>query len=579
MAETNSDTSNLADTIASAISRSKTSVEAMLSHERAQKLDLLVHLITNLKQSLILCGPEGIGKTTLLENIQERNPGSWLIYSEIANSGQSFESLQSGLQRHLQQHDHQFENQSIDEILNRAEQNHQKIVFIVDEAGKLIPGLINSICQYANNFPALRVILALTPDELHVKNSSDSSADDCHFIELPPLTEDESGVFLKNLSGKPGATFENSQINSSFISKIYRETSGIPGKIVAIQANPVTTSNPEYKQWLSMAAVGIVVATVISLFLWGDDEDQQQLQAEKVSVEPRPEQMAEEKTFGNTSQQKQAENISDLAALSPISPEVVAVEIIPPVIDKQTGLDEVINQSIDLAENDFNAPGADPLDLKNLQDAPQLEIQDQQETPGEAEESKNTETVENTESSEAKEIKPVIPEAPAITEDSSASPIAKSEQTIKTADLSEDKKPKLISEPEPEPEPEAVKPQKKVNIAPKPAPTKALLSKKQSSQGKEWVLKQKPGKYSLQLMAIAKDRKSALTKILNKHPDLQGQLHYFLSTKKGKENYVLLFGSFAKLDEAKQAIKKLPKAFGKPWLRSFKMLQKDIKSN
>ena len=43
---------------------------ALITLERFQKLDLLIHLITNLKSSLVLCGPKGIGKTRLLTELK-----------------------------------------------------------------------------------------------------------------------------------------------------------------------------------------------------------------------------------------------------------------------------------------------------------------------------------------------------------------------------------------------------------------------------------------------------------------------------------------------------------------------------
>ena len=45
------------------ISSTRAEESSLITLERSQKLDLLIHLITNLRQSLVICGPNGIGKT------------------------------------------------------------------------------------------------------------------------------------------------------------------------------------------------------------------------------------------------------------------------------------------------------------------------------------------------------------------------------------------------------------------------------------------------------------------------------------------------------------------------------------
>ena len=36
-----------------------TAVHALITKERTQKLDLLIHLLSNLTRSLVVCGPQG----------------------------------------------------------------------------------------------------------------------------------------------------------------------------------------------------------------------------------------------------------------------------------------------------------------------------------------------------------------------------------------------------------------------------------------------------------------------------------------------------------------------------------------
>ncbi len=99
-------------------------------------------------------------------------------------------------------------------------------------------------------------------------------------------------------------------------------------------------------------------------------------------------------------------------------------------------------------------------------------------------------------------------------------------------------------------------------------------SKSTLSDSSQWIKKQKPDNFTLQLAVISAQRKSALMSLIKKHK----QLHYYRCIKKGQEKYTLVYGSFASRTLAKQAIEKLPEAFNKPWLRTFKALQSGLKT-
>ena len=70
---------------------------SLITIERSQKLDLLIHLISNLRQSLVICGPYGIGKTTLLDELEVRKKELWSMLKIQASSNLSLESIQDKL--------------------------------------------------------------------------------------------------------------------------------------------------------------------------------------------------------------------------------------------------------------------------------------------------------------------------------------------------------------------------------------------------------------------------------------------------------------------------------------------------
>lgn len=71
----------------------KPAVHSMITAERAQKFDLLIHLIVNFRRPLIVCGPEGIGKSTLLNVLREHRPVDGYYCELIGDQKLNFETI------------------------------------------------------------------------------------------------------------------------------------------------------------------------------------------------------------------------------------------------------------------------------------------------------------------------------------------------------------------------------------------------------------------------------------------------------------------------------------------------------
>jgi len=577
MAETNSAADNSRQTTMDGSGlQSRSAVHALLTLERAQKLDLLNHLITNLQQSLVVCGPEGIGKTTLLENLKANKLDSWIVYSINATAPLSFEQVQVGLEKYLQQRDPAFAGQKIDQISNAAEEDNQKIVFLIDDAGLLVPGLINSICQLAEAYSSLRVVFALTADEVHLKNNSDRTIDECHFIEIPTLSESQCGDFLKNLASKPDAIIPAENLNATMIGQLYKETHGIPGKIVNIQKNQNTGTLLINWQWISLAAA-ILLAVTVSFFLWDEEPDNHEKLQQQIA-QNLPKQQAEkivEKAEPSTPV------IEDIEIKLPIEPGVVGVNIELPAAKKSEDTPKVFSEAIDVAKNEIQGSEADSLKRDNLQLESKNQIVSE---PRNAERTKGSEPRDQvvTTRHDNASVKEEINNDSIATIDKNKA-ISIPDEGLKPAKENQDS---LVKQAQIKTADEAstqiVK--EKADKPGEPEPAKQVVKKSQAKgdslkEGTQWVLNQKVSHYSLQLMAISKQRQSALLKLINKNSQFQDKLHYFETVKKGEEIYVLLYGNFSTPAEAKQAMKLLPKDFGKPWLRSFKLLHKQVKAH
>lgn len=238
---------------------------SLITQERTQKLELLMHLIANSTQPLVVCGPKGIGKTTLINILLERKVDTWRYCPVQGNACSSFEHLLEHIADVLQADKASQPAPSLTRLFQQLESRHKKLVLIIDDAGHLAPGLITAIIEYASANPALRAVFALTPDEIYIKTRSDRIIDDCYFVEMPLLSEKQCGDFLQQLSAKSWMRLPLNTISDSVIETVYRETQGIPARIIAQIPNLATARNGDRALWVLIAAVVVLVAIALGV--------------------------------------------------------------------------------------------------------------------------------------------------------------------------------------------------------------------------------------------------------------------------------------------------------------------------
>jgi DamX protein len=260
---------------------------ALLSSERAQKLDLLIHLVTNLSESLVVCGPSGIGKTTLLNELKKCDKGILPILSMDASPHLSLEGFQEQLARLLlKQLNLKTEDKSISTILTELGRKNRKVVVIIDNAGQLVAGLMGTLVDYATNHHELRLIFSLNHDELHVVKEFDPRIEECHFVDIPPLTEEQCGLFLRELSNRSELDFPLDTINSQLIEKIYKKTHGIPGKVISEVSNGNHDNRWEhlkYYKWVGLAAIA-AIAIIFFIFKGSSSKETKKISSSPVAV-------------------------------------------------------------------------------------------------------------------------------------------------------------------------------------------------------------------------------------------------------------------------------------------------------
>ncbi len=501
--------------------------QSLLTLERSQKLDLLIHLITNLRQSLIVCGPKGIGKTTLLAVLQEKQHEARQFCVLKGSTSLSFEQIQNQIKQTLQRilSTDQFD---LAATLAEYDKRHHKLVLIIDDAGLLVPGLATSLIQYAAANPALRIIFSLNNDDVIKKVSTDHALDECHFIELPPLTLKQCAEYLQDLSQRSVISNSINSLDDNFVVKVYRESNGVPGKIISCLPNIGKHDFVSGGGWVYLTSMAALIAIALSYVDWSEDKSHKKIEIVNSEIEPA----------GQLKSRIQEDKPVFLK-------RTTAPVIHSPVVAKKSEKEQKPERKKVDAEK-----------YKPVPDKMALPIQ----------ESVDDESSELKQVAPESVVKPVI--KPVITKDvkkPNIEPVKRPEVKLPLSAI----KPNEVKVPVPVVE-KTIEP---VVAAVKKVEARESAVKKVQGDGddKKWLADQ-PGKnYTLQLMALS--QLESAKKEIRKYSTLKQKLKFIKIVKNSQEKYILLYGSFTDDIKARKAMQTLPKQFRKSWVRKIKDLK------
>ncbi len=294
---------------------------SFITKERTQKLDLLQHLVANIARAVVVCGPEGVGKSRLLKHFRESAPDSWLFCAVDGDNKLSYEDLHQRLRETLIENLPTLNFQSTATLSETLSVRNVKVVLVIDDAGMLAPGLVDSLIAYTNGQPALRCILVLTHSELYLKNSTDPSVEDCYQIELPPLSEKQCGEFLEYLSTLPSPRIQYSSINDTSIAELYRDTHGIPGNILKYLPHPQTAKTKDYAKPVLILAVAGLIGVALGVQWWSEHRI-----SKNVNNDPHT---LQQKVNGQSEAKSGAVSVSNPMTIKPAQPEKTSVTEMP----------------------------------------------------------------------------------------------------------------------------------------------------------------------------------------------------------------------------------------------------------
>jgi DamX protein len=459
----------------------------LITRERTEKLELLNHLIANLAHAIIICGPNGIGKTLLLKSFQNAAIDSWMFCFLKADNQLNLQKIQELLGETIKQNMPDFKLQALENAFERMVRREMKIVLVLDDAGLLAPGLIEKIIAYADGNPVLRIIFALTHSELYLKNGTDPTIEDCYQIEIPPLSEKQCGEYLEYLSTLPRPRIQFGAINESMVETLYRETHGIPGNILTQLPKDNSHNKTDYSNTALFCAVIGLVFVALSAQWWSS-------RPKIVSAKP----VATESNQSNLSVGQTGTNNSDAQ-----SPEDSASQQMQQATQtSSTNISgEIRNDVINDSHSHAMIEEGLKRDESHLQQAPIA--------------------------AQTKENPSQPPSPPQLTEQVTAA------DQLPTAT---------------------------------PVPL---------DEGGHWLMKQPVENVTLQLMALSNEQ--AIVEVMQRNQALGQNLKYMKTkTRRGRDRFVLLYGSFASPEQANLERRNLPKELQKTWSRRISAIQGEL---
>lgn len=250
--------------------------DSLLSEARSRKFDLLLHLAVNLSQPIVVSGPAGMGKTTFLRRLEASARAYATVRYFAATAGTTYETLIEEL-RQAAIRDLNLPNAAewaCADLMAKYAQERRLLVLMLDNADRLLPGLLSALWEFARQNPSLHIVLALPSDALRRKATTDALAlRDAQPLEIPSLTPAEFSTYLRRLAAsKPGTSAWN--ISTTTSAAAWHDSQGVPGAALRALEMPIETAPAKgptgHVRWLVPGLAALLLAGV-AVLLWRPD--------------------------------------------------------------------------------------------------------------------------------------------------------------------------------------------------------------------------------------------------------------------------------------------------------------------
>lgn len=579
-----------------------------LEPERAQRLNMLQHMVQYSDLLLMMTGERGSGKSALLQRLLQSLSEQWQVCQVYANTMMDAEQLLFQIARgfaveNLPQTSSQLQEQLYQRLASLHERDKVPLL-IVDDAHELPQDALEMLFQLADvetsGGKLVRIILFCEPQiETMLDSPSIASLRDriTHRLEMPVLNESETAEYIKHrmaVSGFDGT----SPFTPKMIKKIFKASHGLPAKInvlahesleegdIAIVENDEDSLEPQERRItpLHMLLGGVVVIVVALVLVFQDDinrlfegqVDHELLEANMPKAEP--ELMAEaEPIIEPTTPVTEPKAVKPLKEkLIALKPDAMALDALEEVPVNEQENDQAVFAGT--TESSATETAAKTTNTGPAEQAPDLlatpvvatstlEISGVEPQPIIGSHKRQTVSILGNGFNKDSKVrlewsgnKKVLSRAQVILEDPSRLNLL-----ITTGIKADDWKVVVLNGKQ-------ASNTYTFNVLPPPRNTHSV------TDGQKWINRQPADHFTLQLLSVYQF--NAIEKYIRQH-NLDGDDIAIIRTfAKGQHRYVLTKGVYASRDAAQAGVQTLPSAVqkAKPWIRAFKDLRSQIKT-
>ncbi len=579
------------------------------SPELAQRLDLLRHLTESSDLIPLVKGPEGAGKSTLIEQIITRATENWLLChieaTPMLQPEQLFTQLASAFTASIGSGD---ALELLGQRFTDLRREGHLPVIIIDDAHLLpemsIITLLQLYTRLPEDRPMVRLLLFAQPEidaMLESPQIQSMGLSMLQVLDMPLLKRDQTTAYIEHILAAADSS-RSLRLSLAQCDKIYTESGGLPGRVEqlvleSMRSGIIQWGAARLSSVSPLTTVASIIGVVALLLILIFQDSINSLFAEPEEVEPQVELLAEGTVplaLPPTSEVELPElatTPTEMAttpsppAVPPEPPVVILTETEPTVLDGQ--VDAVTEQQaepvaavelpvsavveepppeevveVELGQQKPPAPTdkqttAGPVVAPEVVAPEEVVVVEEAEVAPEGAAPVEVAVVEEAEVAPegAAPVEEATPVGPAMVEESSATP------------------PQEVA-PTPQVEPAAATPAPVKDAT----PPKAKVEKQAPTTGvkqEAWLLQQRPGDYTLQLVGV--QNAQGIPSFIKRH-SLNGQAAYFRTSHQGHPWFVVLYGVYPSRSAALKARATLPSGLRNTgvWPRSFGSVQKEI---